>query len=169
MPNLRHEALRAYYRPDDVRVLFLGESPPRGGTFFYAADSNLQRWTQRAFTAAFGVAWESGEAFLRDFQALGCYLDDLCLDPVNGLDPAVRRRARREAEPQLAARLAGMQPRAIISMMTATAPNVRAALALAALDDVPLAIMPYPTHGNQHRYVAALAPLLQELRVQGVL
>jgi hypothetical protein len=169
MPNASHEALRTRYRPDDIRLLFLGESPPVGGTFFYAADSNLQRWTQRAFTATFGQVWACGEDFLTAFQALGCYLDDLCLDPVNGLDPVARRRARREAEPLLAARLRDMHPRAAISMMTGTEANVRAALHLAGRDDLPLSIMPFPTFGNQHRYVARLVPALRGLREAGIL
>jgi hypothetical protein len=36
------ESLRQSYRPQQVRVLFVGESPPAGGTFFYRANSNLR-------------------------------------------------------------------------------------------------------------------------------
>jgi hypothetical protein len=39
------EVLRGRYRPDVIRVLLVGESPPAGGTFFYAANYNLYRAT----------------------------------------------------------------------------------------------------------------------------
>jgi hypothetical protein len=70
------EHLRLYYRPPEVRVLFVGESPPAGGTFFYAADSGLYRATRDAFYEAIPEA-RSGK-FLERFAAYGCYLEDLC-------------------------------------------------------------------------------------------
>src|SRR5947199_2008929 len=77
------ESLRRRYRPADIRILFVGESPPAGGTFFYAANSNLYYATEAAFRQAVPDLL-SGD-FLDDFRALGCFLDDLCLRPVNHL------------------------------------------------------------------------------------
>jgi hypothetical protein len=37
-PGVETEALRNVYRPERVRVLFVGESPPVSGAFFYQAD-----------------------------------------------------------------------------------------------------------------------------------
>jgi len=46
------DELRARYCPDVVRVLFVGESSPAGGTFFYAANSKLYFATKHAFEQA---------------------------------------------------------------------------------------------------------------------
>lgn len=87
------ELLRRRYLPKEVRVLFVGESPPSGGTFFYAANSNLYFATQEAFVAASSAL--EGKDFLEEFRRMGCHLDDLCLEPVNHLD--ARDPARRAA------------------------------------------------------------------------
>ncbi|MDQ4077740.1 MAG: hypothetical protein M3220_16020 [Chloroflexota bacterium] len=163
------ELLRRAYLPDTVRVLFIGESPPAGGTFFYAADSNLSRYTQQAFSEAYRREWESGEEFLRFFQARGCYLDDLCLIPVNRMERAERQRERSLAVPSLAERMARYRPLAVISVMTATRPHIESAIAQANLAPLPTYFMPFPTFGNQHRYVERLSSTLLELRDKSVL
>jgi hypothetical protein len=76
----RAELIRKRYLTKEVRVLFVGESPPAGGTFFYAANSNLYFATEEAFVAALPAL--EGKDFLEEFRRLGCYLDDLCLDAV---------------------------------------------------------------------------------------
>jgi hypothetical protein len=76
------EPLRLDFLPDDVRLLFLGESPPAGGTFFYLANSKLCEATKEAFRSALPDQVR-GPNFLVRFAELGCYLDDLCLEPVN--------------------------------------------------------------------------------------
>ncbi len=43
------EELRLRYRPKKVGVLLVAESRPAGGTFFYAGNSNLVRYTEQAF------------------------------------------------------------------------------------------------------------------------
>ena len=75
------EELRKSYKPDKVKILFVGESPPAGGTFFYNANSNLYRNTKKAFEIALEKEWSYD--FLSDFKKMGCYLVDLCLIPVN--------------------------------------------------------------------------------------
>lgn len=37
MLNYAYETLRDHYKPDNVEVLFVGESRPQGGTFFIKA------------------------------------------------------------------------------------------------------------------------------------
>jgi hypothetical protein len=113
------EDLRQSYRPDRIRVLFIGESPPAGGTFFYKVDSNLARYTQQAFSQAFERQFDSGEAFLRFFKALGCYLDDLCLTPLNRLDRRERKRHRTAGVDLLAERIRTASPQVVVSVMRA--------------------------------------------------
>jgi hypothetical protein len=66
-------------------VLFVGESPPAGGAFFYRANSKLYDATREAFETA-TPALRREDDVLAAFQRLGCYLDDLCLAPVNHVD-----------------------------------------------------------------------------------
>lgn len=40
------EELRRKYRPDKVLALFVGESAPAGGTFFYAGNSQMYRYVR---------------------------------------------------------------------------------------------------------------------------
>lgn len=71
------ERRRRRYKPDDIRVLFIGESPPAGGTFFYYANSNLYDATRAAFEAALPALRKESD-FLDAFKRLGCYVEDLC-------------------------------------------------------------------------------------------
>jgi hypothetical protein len=86
-----NSTLRKLFRPPKVNVLFIGESPPAGGTFFYQADSRLYQRTRAAFGRAFGRSMPEGAEFLREFQRLGCYLEDLCAEPVNRLPKRASR------------------------------------------------------------------------------
>ena len=74
------EVTRAGFRPDRITTLFVGESAPASGAFFYHGDNAMLRYMQRATEAALGV--ESGKFFDR-FKASGWFLDDLVLTPVN--------------------------------------------------------------------------------------
>ena len=114
------EALRERHRPDAVQVLFVGESPPAGGTFFYAANSDLFRYTKKAFAQVYGHSLDSSQAFLLFFQQRGCFLDDLCSVPVNNLTSSERQRCRTDGIPSLANRIRLSRPRAIVTVMLAS-------------------------------------------------
>src|SRR4029079_4292792 len=68
--NLEH--LRRRYLPTDIRLLFIGESPPASGRFFYCRDSGLYRAIRDAFRILDPSITDDG--FLGIFQAAGCYL-----------------------------------------------------------------------------------------------
>lgn len=42
-----YENLRSYYKPSNVEILFVGESRPHGGAFFYLGNSALYRETKK--------------------------------------------------------------------------------------------------------------------------
>jgi hypothetical protein len=163
------QALREQYRPEIIRVLFVGESPPAGGTFFYQGDSNLARYTQAAFSRIYGKEFETGESFLRSFQLLGCYLEDLCLEPVNHLSKSERKRARSDNVPGLSVRLRESAPEALVVVMKAITPHVQQAASQAGLADVAFYSLPFPALGNQHRYTSELASVLNDLRDADIL
>jgi hypothetical protein len=162
------EELRQVHRPDKVRVLFIGESPPAGGTFFYRGDSDLCRHTQEAFSAAFGTGFAGAGDFLIHFWRAGCYLDDLCLVPVNHLSKAERRRERKRGVAPLAERIGAMSPGAVVVVMKGIAPQVEQAVKRAGLTRVPLYSLPFPAMGHQGSYMAGLAEALRELQGMGV-
>src|SRR6267154_2694748 len=163
MTPVEAETLRRKHRPSDIRVLFVGESLPAGGTFFYAANSNLFRAMASAFAEVFGRQVPSGEGFLELFQLTGCYLDDLCLEPVNQMGASDRRRARKACEKSLASRLVAHRPVAVVAVLMSLRPNVERSLALAGLVGVPVYSLPFPAMGHQQRFATKLGALLREL------
>jgi hypothetical protein len=167
------ENLRDGYRPPDIRVLFVGESPPAGGTFFYAANSILYDATKVAFEHA--VPELLAHDFLDDFQALGCFVDDLCLTPVNQLrgSPELeqqREKERGRGEASLADRIREADPQAVAIVMKGIAGNVGASLAAAGADGVPTRAFPFPGRPrNTANYIREVAEYLCWLRDEGIL
>lgn len=169
------EELRHQFLPEQINVLLVGESPPAGGTFFYRADSLLYEATKEAFQASMPDLLRGG-GFLDRFRALGCYLDDLCLVPVNHLKldkplaKAKRLRLRHDGEEALAERLRSHPPRTIIVAMIGIAENVARAAELAGVPDVPRSVLPFPGRkAHRERYVDELADLLTRFRHAGLL
>src|SRR2546422_11706979 len=109
------ERLREHHRPAQVRLLFVGESAPAGGTFFYAENSTLYFETREASVRAFPAQF-AGRPFLGLLKELGCYLDDLCLAPVIQLPDSVRPRRRIDAEVSPAERLRHYDPRMVVAI-----------------------------------------------------
>jgi hypothetical protein len=163
------EELRRRYRPHPIKVLFVGESPPARGTFFYKGDSGLARYTKLSFQQAYSLSDLAMADFLHGFKAAGCYLDDLCLEPVNRMNALDRRAAwKREVEP-FARRLATDSPRIIVPILRSIESSVRQAAERAGLLDQVQSALSHPSMGNHPRYVAELSRLLVELREASVL
>lgn len=149
------EAARVRYEPGDVRVLFIGESRPAGGTFFYFANSILYEATREAFAQALPEAPQ--DDFLDAFRGAGCYLEDLCSEPVNRMATTDRQAARSRSVPELAARLDGLEPDLVIIVMKAIAMDVERALARAGLDGTPTRTVPFPRRERRGKYVEEVA------------
>jgi hypothetical protein len=163
------EELRRKYRPHPIKVLFVGESPPARDTFFYKGDSGLARYTKLSFEQVYNLPDLAMADFLHGFNAAGCYLDDLCLEPVNRMSAPDRRAAwKREVEP-FARRLEGDSPRIIVPLLRSVESSVRQAAERAGLLDRMRSALPHPSMGNHPRYVAELSRLLLELREASVL
>ena len=168
MATSRYELIRDKYRPRRVRVLFVGESRPSGGRFFYCGDSLLVKHTAEAFSERYGP-FPDIPSFLVRFKSLGCFLVDLVPNPVNHLPPQRRQRRRRAGVPALAATLAKTRPLVIIVVMTAIAAHVRRAAVRGGVASTPLHVLPFPAMGHQRRYVNALSALIAGLIEEGVL
>lgn len=166
-----YETLRRRYRPNDLRILFIGESRPACGTFFFAADSNLFLSTEAAFRRVYGECFQPGIHFLNFFRSVGCYLEDLCLEPVNNLASTARRAAHRVAINHLANRLDGHHPHTIIVVgrSRSLCRSVGMALTEAGLQDVLRFELPFPAMSHQTRYISELSALIGDLRSKGLL
>jgi hypothetical protein len=156
----KRERMRRRYRPAAVRLLFIGESPPASGRFFYQRDCGLYRAIRDAFR---GIdASVTDEGFLTAFQSSGCYLIDTCIEPVDNLDPKSRRAACAASEASLSRRIGSLQPASIVTLLRSIQDNVRRAVALAGWNG-PILEVPYPGRWARHReiFVEAMAPQLR--------
>jgi hypothetical protein len=162
------EAARLRFRPESVRVLFVGESAPAGGTFFYTMDSLLYDATQRAFREAIPDLLTE-QNFLRSFQALGCYLVDLCDQPVNKLPRQVRLWHRDDGIEPLSGMIAETCPRALINVMASISSWIDRATVMAEVSPEVRLDFPFPTRQQEPDYVDELAQALRDLRQLGIL
>ena len=137
----RLERLRLSFRPAHVRLLFVGESPPASGRFFYKGDSGLYRAVRDAFLVADGSM--SDMSFLPAFQASGCYLVDLCRQPVDHLDARSRRAACLASEALLSRTIRRLRPSKIVTVVRSIEANVTRAAFRAGWHG-PFLHLPYP-------------------------
>ena len=152
------EAIRARYRPERIKTLFVGESAPHNGTFFYCGNTTMLRQMKRAVEEALG---ESSD-FLRTFKAYGWYLDNLVLEPVNQLPKSQRSAKCLVAQNSLMHRIKEYQPLAIVSLLLGIE-NIVNAAAITAGSDARRFAVPFPGMGQQARFQAAMAGIIPEL------
>jgi hypothetical protein len=165
------ERVRQRYRPPEIRLLFVGESAPAGGTFFYAQNSTLYYETRTAFATTLPTQIAATRTFLELFKGLGCYLDDLCLEPINHLERAARHQRRSDAEGSLAQRIRGYSPLMVVAIgKTTAAPHVRAVLATPGLTKIPFRVAAFPGR-PEHKLMfhSEMDSILSEARERGVL
>jgi hypothetical protein len=150
------EELRKSFRPGLITTLFVGESAPASGRFFYSGDSSLFHAMKRAFG--------NQEIFLEDFKKRGFYLDDLVLTPINKLERRERLTRRQEAVPKLAKRLVEYKPMAVVVVMRAILPTVQRAMRMAGISYEPFCV-PHPAFGNWTRFSNAMEEIMDSLPV----
>jgi hypothetical protein len=152
------EKLRHSYRPHRITTLFVGESPPHGGTFFYKGDSLLHHKMKECFGGDIAN-------FLFEFKAKGFFLDDLVLYPINQMKDKDRDEHRRKGVSSLARRKADYRPVAVVALMCAIERMVVDAMRQARLSLVPFYVVPFPRPEHQHRFKAKMAEIIPKLPV----
>jgi len=159
---LTNEEMRRKYRPGQVRLLFIGESPPASGRFFYRRNSGLYRAVRDVFTVVDPSV--NDENFLETFQSSGCYLVDLCSQPVDRLSPTRRRATCRASEHSLALTIARLRPQMIATVLRSIEVNVSNAVAEASWSG-PLLHLSYPGRWVHLRseFVTGLLPVVGRL------
>jgi len=157
----KRETLRRRYKPDKVTILFIGEAPPRSGRFFYQGDSGLYRAVRDTFVAAFPTLTE--DKFLESFYASGCYLVDLCGQPVDHRPPKVRAAICLGCEGRLEQAVRCTRPKIVVTLVRSIRASVERALAKARWSGIRLE-PPYPGRWKHHRveFQRQLAPLLMK-------
>lgn len=152
----RREELRERYRPGDIEVLFVGESAPAGGTFFYQADSNLFFATREACDLAFHGVPE-GRAFLRWFKARSFWLYDLAGQPVNRKRGRPRKLAVSAGVSALAELIEEVEPDFVVAVKRSIEADVRQAAERAAFEGNRVVVLPFPLYQWRDVYVRELA------------
>lgn len=155
----QRERLRRSYRPERVRLLFIGESPPASGRFFYRGDSGLYRAMREAFQAVDPSITDA--TFLRSFQSSGHYLVDLCPEPVDRLDTKSRRAESRKAEASLSQAIGQLRPVIIATVVRSIERNVLAAASAANWCGT-MIHLPYPGRWLHHKnaFLNKLTPII---------
>lgn len=154
------ETLRKSYKPDQVKLLFIGESPPQRGNFFYDKGS-LTSSTLRAFEKVFDRVFSDTHSFLIFFRLSGCYLEDICLEPIDKLPPKERTLMLKDSIEYFSSRLKEYSPEAIVIVLKRIESHVKAALRKAKIS-CPVYTLPFPGFGHQKNYINTLCEILQK-------
>jgi hypothetical protein len=154
------EGLRDSYRPERITTLFVGESAPNSGKFFYRGNTQAKQYMAQSMKAA-GLYDGVGD-FFQVFRSYGWYLDDLVLIPVDKLPKRERKRLCLEAQMSLSERIAKYRPRAIVSLMLGIKEIVEAA-AVGASSNAPRFAVHFPGNGQQTKFAAEMAQIIPQL------
>lgn len=161
------ERLRNRYRPADVRLLFVGESAPASGQFFYRGQTAITRYTCQAFERAFSRRFVDDDEFLAFFQLSGCWLDDVSHVPVDRLAPRDRNAVIRDALEDFSARLRSCSPTEIVVVLRRILPVVRRAADQAGVNAV-VHPLPFPGFHWQGDFEDGLVSVLRRARRRGL-
>jgi len=154
------EDIRKNYLPDKVKILFVGESAPESGKFFYKGDL-ATTFTQKAFEKVFNCRFNNHQDFLSFFKGKGCYLDDLSLIPVNNMNRAEREATLESGVDSFSKRLESISPDIIIVIMKKIKKHVSEAIGKSKLDNVCVHSLPFPGYGHQNKYENGLVEILK--------
>ncbi|MFA6309199.1 MAG: hypothetical protein WC677_05590 [Clostridia bacterium] len=159
MPIDPHEKKRQDYNPKIVNILFIGESRPNGGTFFYNEDSKLFIYTKKAFDEVFQNNFDC-----KKFKEMNCWLYDVCNIPVNNFNNPERTQHILNGIPGLLNTIKILNPRIIIVVKRG---DFRDRL-LEPLQNIGFEendrafFLPFPSNGWQNIYVKKLIKIISD-------
>lgn len=153
------EAIRQRFKPERIRLLLIGESPPAKGGFFYM-DRQMTKYTMQAFKKAHGKNFKDVTEFLDYFKTCGCYLDDLSHIAVNGKDPLEREKILVGSLDALAQRIREANPSEVASVLKKIGPYVEMALEKSGSPAQLHPPLSFPGHGHQNKYIETLAQIV---------
>jgi hypothetical protein len=167
------EKAREEYRPYEIRVLLIAESPPSSGGFFYFPRTTGKDHLFRETMKALGL-WPLNKPLprgidkrpmLKQFQSTGLYLIDTSVRPVDKLPLKERRDVVVSQLPRLARDVAAMRPRGIVIVKSSIFDLVSRELGEFGVGSRILnkGPIPFPSHGNQSKYRSLLRDALDRL------
>lgn len=163
------EIIRRTYKPEIVKVLYIGESAPAGGSFFYSAYSILYEAILEAYKEVFPNC-SDGQNFLRFFQRKGCYLEDLCHIPVNKMPIPQRKEERKKGIIPLSEKLKKLEPVAVIIVMQGIDEEVNQAIFLSEVHPLYINSTNFPFgKKNKEKCIDQNISVLEDLIELGVL
>jgi hypothetical protein len=156
MKNL--EAVRLKFKPSKIKVLFVGETYPTNGSFFYNEDSVLYRFTKEAFDEYYNSDKFNPEFFMQK----GCYLFDISKAKF-GMTSKEKVNATAEGIPVLAKFIEENCPEYIISTNSYIFNAIIMANAEASdlVADENIFDLPTPIFGSHHFYKDKLVDTLK--------
>jgi len=161
---LNYKEARLKYKPCNVTMLFIGESPPASGDYFYFGGKNsLLKYIRQAFVSVYGDKCGDEDEFLEFFKKGGNYLIDLSEESINGKQNKERRQLRKANIEPLADRVKKINPKSVIIFMKAIEKEVRAALP-SSIPKENIYVTKFPGYGNQIISVRQISCALRELR-----
>ena len=160
MENWNVEEIRMKFRPETVKLLLVGESPPSGDEFFYN-DGKMTTYTSKSFQKALKITFSDNQEFLKVFKAKGCYLEDLCHEPIDKLAKKEREDKLRRAVPGFSEIIKSLEPPVLVIVLKKIEPFVREAIAQSGVNTTVYTI-PFAGNGHQNKYMNELHKIIQQ-------
>ncbi len=155
---MKVETVRQNFRPRRIKTLFVGESAPNSGKFFYFGNTGMHHYMEAVVQSVLGHS----DDFLATFKSYGWYLDDLVLKPVNHLTHSERKAACLAAQSKLASRIKEYRPEAIVCLLARIEKFVESAKTIIG-SKAEFYSVPFPGNGHQKRFRAEMKNILPKL------
>jgi hypothetical protein len=155
-------------KPDIIKVVLIGESPPAqiDNFFYFAPNSDLYNFTKISFQNIYGEKIKEYKNFLDFFKSKGFFLDDLCHKPINDIkNDYERERERQNNINILSCRLEEYNPTVIIGIMKKIKDHIAEAIKLSKTEPKYIYYLGYPTHSKKNidNYIYGLENVLHTL------
>lgn len=169
-----YQALRQRWKPEKVRLLLIGESPPDDGgditkrRFFYAEELSE---SDLLFRGVADALCDSGKLTKGDLktpwhqrlQDQGVYLIDLASVPVNALSTSARNKVLRESVDGCVQRVSDLAPDGIVICHTPSFKVLAEPLRAASLPLLHNSPIPFPMGNKRTEFVGKLRAAVSNL------
>ena len=164
MNSYKFERIRKKFKPKKIKVLLVGESPPKSGYFFYELKSILYEYTMKGYLNILKRGNLNEDEFPKLLKRRGIYLDDLCHHPINHLDNPLKEIKRKRSKPYLTKRLKSYNPDVIVILMIGIKKHVKEAIKLSGIKCKKIYTTHFPSMGWHKKYLEEITSIFNELK-----